>query len=64
MIVSEANYDEENREHGEAHELDWLAAYRVDSGDCDPISRYRASADDDQVSNGASAEHLVDVAAL
>lgn len=64
MIVSEANYDEENREHGEAHELDWLATYRVDSGYCDPIPRYRTSADDDQVSNGASAEHLVDVAAL
>ena len=64
VIVSKADDDEDDCEHDETHELNWLAADGVDSGNCDPIPRYRTSADDNQVADGASAEHLVDVAAL
>lgn len=33
LVVGEADYDEEDREHGEAHELDGLAAEGVDGRD-------------------------------
>jgi len=62
-VVCEADDAEEDREDGETHELDGLAANRVDQGYRHPVTRDCTGADDDQVTDGLIVEDVVHVAA-
>ena len=59
-VVGEADDDEQDREHGEAHELDRLAAPPVDEDEGDPVAGDEAGDREDDVADadvapGASA---------
>ena len=64
MGVRETDDDENDGKHDESHQLDWLATDSVHSCDCDPITRNRASTDNDQIANGRAAEDLVNIVTL
>ena len=60
LVEGKSNSDEEDGEHGEAHELNRLAANEIDSGNGDPVSWNGTSADKNQITDGAVVECLVD----
>jgi len=61
VVECETDHDEEDREHGEAHELDGLAAEGVDGGDGYPVAGNGTGADEDQISDGVVVEDLIHV---
>lgn len=61
VVVCEADDDEEDGQHGEAQELDGLAAEGVDCCDGDPVSGNGSGAGEDQVANCVAVEDLVHV---
>lgn len=63
VIEGEANYDEEDSEDDETHQLDGLSANGVNQGDSNPVTRNRAGANQDQVTNRGISENMVDIAA-
>lgn len=61
-VESEADDQEENSADGETHDLDRLAAKRIDRGNGGPVTGNGASAGNDQVTDGGAVEDLVHVA--
>lgn len=59
LVVCETDDDEDDREHHEPHQLDRFTADCVHQCHCDPVSRDRAGADDDQITNSGVVEDFV-----
>ena len=55
--------DEQDREHGEAHELDGLAAPGVDQKESSPVARNQTTNGKNDVTDGSLAQDLVPVQA-
>lgn len=51
LVVPEAHAAEQDGEHGEAHELNWLAAPRVDEEERRPVTGNEASGGQDHVTD-------------
>ena len=60
FVVCKADDDEEDSQHGEAHQLDRFPANGVHSCDSDPVARDGAGADQDEIADGGIVKDLVD----
>ena len=58
VVVGETNDNEDDGEEDEAHQLNWLTADGIDSGNGDPVTWDGASADDDQVADSSVVQHF------
>lgn len=63
IVVGEANDDEKDGEHDEAHELDGPSADGINGGNGDPVARDCARADKDDVPDSYVVEKFVNVLA-
>lgn len=59
LVIREPDNNEDNGQHGEAHELDRLSANGVYESDGHPVTRNRPGADDNQLANSGVVESLV-----
>ena len=59
LFVSEADYGEQDSQHSEAHELNWLASNGVHEGNSDPVARNCTSTDKDQITHSGVVEDFV-----
>jgi len=59
LVIREPDDDEDNGQHGEAHELDRLSANDVYESDSHPVARNRPGANDDQLADSSVVESLV-----
>jgi len=60
-VVTEAHADEDDGEHGEAHELNWLSAPDVDDCERDPVSWNETGDGEDDVANRLIDQCFVDL---
>ena len=63
-IIGKADDDENDGKEGKAHKLDGLAANGIYRRYSDPVARYGASTDEDEIANGGVIENLVHVGSL
>lgn len=59
LLISEANHGKKDSQHGEAHELNWLASNGVHESNSDPVARNCTSTDKDQVAHSGVVEDFV-----
>lgn len=63
-MIAEAHDAEQNGQDDEAAHLDWLATNSIHSGCGDPVTRYCACTDEDEIADGDVVEDAVNTVAF